>query len=84
MFETIQCKVCGEYAEVQSLSEQYHMRLCYDCLDEQEETKMEYGLFLYGELVTGGYYNPMDAYKGAIFAYEETGLFHEVKVIENV
>jgi formylmethanofuran dehydrogenase subunit E len=35
MVEQIVCKSCGEYAEVQINTEQYHRSLCYDC-DERE------------------------------------------------
>ena len=37
MLEQIKCKQCDEYAEVQTLSEQYHDRLCYDCLEEKSD-----------------------------------------------
>jgi formylmethanofuran dehydrogenase subunit E len=36
MLEQIQCKTCGEYAEVQIFTEQYYEILCFDCLEKKE------------------------------------------------
>lgn len=35
--EQIQCKICGEYADVQIGTEQYAEHLCYHCLEEIDE-----------------------------------------------
>lgn len=43
---------------------------------------MRYGIYLQGMLMQS-YESPKEALDSAVFALQETGVFHEVKVIEN-
>ncbi|GIN22587.1 hypothetical protein [Siminovitchia fordii] len=45
-----------------------------------EKLITQFGVYLHGQLLAP-YDTPEKAYKSAMFAYEETGLFHEVREI---
>jgi len=41
---------------------------------------MMYGIKV-GEMILETFYTPLEAYEAAMFAYQETGVFHEVVAI---